>query len=290
MLLERTIDWKRFRIIPILLVLLIGISGCSRYQLAYNNLDTLLIDRIDDYLNLTAAQQLQVERLLDRAHRSHRQQQLPEYSQLLKQLRRDLVRSELDSARLMLTFEQVEQQWAQLRGDAEPVLRQLLTQVGPDQQQRMMNQLEKDLEKRQRIVERRSPQEQLEQRYLRYQNRLEYWIGSLTQEQQQELRLFTQALPDSTLAWLDYRNGWLAAFDEAMQQHDWDQFERLVLQPQQFRAPELQQLMNQSRQQWASYLANLLGQLQASQKQHLLDELDQLITDLDELHQQGLEA
>ncbi|WP_133297454.1 DUF6279 family lipoprotein [Motiliproteus coralliicola] len=286
---DRSKDWNHYWITLILVVALIGLSGCSRYQLAYNNLDTLLLDRIDDYANLTSKQQLQMERLLDRAHRLHRQQRLPAYSQLLQQVRHDLMRSELDSETLILMFEQVEQQWAQLRADAEPLLRELFLQISPEQRKRMMVRLERDLAKRLRVYQQRSAQQQIEHRYLRYQKRLKFWIGSLTQQQQLSLRRFTEGLPDTTQAWLDYRKQWLSTFDLALQQRDWHQFEQLVLQPQRLRPPELRQQLKHSRQQWAGFLAQQLGQLQESQQQNLLEELDQLITDLDELHRQGME-
>ncbi|WP_421869984.1 DUF6279 family lipoprotein [Motiliproteus sp.] len=283
---DRSKDWNHYWITLILVVALIGLSGCSRYQLAYNNLDTLLLDRIDDYTDLTSKQQLQMERLLDRAHQLHRQQRLPEYSQLLKQIRLDLVRSELDSATLMLMFEQLEQQWAQLRADAEPLLRQLFIQLSPDQRKRMMARFERELAKRLRVYQQQSPQQRVEHRYQRYQKRLKFWIGSLTQQQQLALRRFTEALPQTTLAWLDYRKLWLSAFDQALQQRDWQQLEQLLLQPQQLRSPALQQALDQSRRQWADFLAQQLRQLQASQQQDLLEELDQLIADLDELQRQ----
>ena len=65
----------------------LALLGCSTIKFAYNNVDWLLLEQADDYLDLNDSQHKHAEQLVAARMRAHRRDELPEYVTTLKQVR-----------------------------------------------------------------------------------------------------------------------------------------------------------------------------------------------------------
>ena len=280
---ERQPAWLAYLLLIMALALLPLLGGCSAYKVAYNNLDTLLLDKADDYVDLSRDQRALLKPLLSRAHDLHRARELPRYHKLLVGMRAGVAEQKLEAEQLRAAFERIDQFWAQLRGDAEPLLVALINNTDANQQARMLARLQRDLDRKARNYQRRTAQQRIDRRTSRYRKRMEYWVGRLDSAQQQALAQFSATLPDSEAAWIDYRRRWLKQFRLAIKQQDREALSELVRQPQQLRSVALQQMIDHSRERWIDFLSVELNRLGPEQRSHLLDELDTLLNAVGEL-------
>ena len=271
-------------LVGICLYLLLG--GCSSNQLAYNNLDHLLLGWADTRLDLSAAQKNRLRDDLQRWHRAHRMQQLPAYIELLQHWQARLDQGEWRSQELQEQMVQVERHWRILRQSAEPGLNRLLLSLDSRQQQRLLRSLDESVQERQRQWLERTLAERQAQRLKRYRERLERWTGRLTDQQLNQLQNLVETQADPQPLWLAYRRQWNRQLQQALSAADGQRLSALIVQPEQLRNETLRQSIAQSRQRWSAFMAQLLNQLNAAQRVHLRRELQDLIEDGQQLNRE----
>ncbi|MEH6823248.1 MAG: DUF6279 family lipoprotein [Motiliproteus sp.] len=264
-----------------LVVVLLFVSGCSSYRLAYNNLDWLLFGWVDDYVELTSAQHAELEPLVRQWHAQHRQTQLPQYQALLFAIRVGVQSPPLDPTLFEAWRVEVEQRGLALRSSLAPLAVALLEQIDQDQQQQLLGALRKKIESQREAYLERSASERVGHRYDAYRERMLRWIGRLDSAQRNALKQLV-ALADSELQWLEYRSLWVDELEQALmlrsnKQQFHARIQALILSPSSFRIEALQHLLATTQRQRSDYLVVLINGLSAQQRAHLLSELDVLI-------------
>lgn len=275
----------------IILILGLLLSGCSSYQLAYNNADRLLFVWIDDYVELTSAQRTALEPLVEQWHAQHRRTQLPVYHDFLVAMRQELQAPPLDAVRFAQWRIEVEAHWLALRSSLLPLAIALLEPLELSQQQQLLTALRKEIDTQREAYLERSASEQVEYRVDLYRERMKRWIGPLDSTQRNALQQLVQGLPDSELQWLWYRSLWVDELEQLLRiSTDKTQFparvRALILSPGSLRTVELQKLQASSRQQRSDYMLALINGLSVSQRDHLLSEFDDLIDAAEQLRRQ----
>ncbi|MEH6471130.1 MAG: DUF6279 family lipoprotein [Halopseudomonas sp.] len=273
-----------------LILICIGLSllGCSSYRMAYNNLDRLMFGWVEDYVTLTADQRDELEPLVNQWHDQHRAEQLPRYHRLLVKIRTRIQAPPTDRVELQGWLDEADEGWLQLRSSVVPLAVALLDQIDASQQQRLLKQLRKDVESKRDDYQDRNASQQIDHRYDLYRKRLQRWIGPINDSQRQDLNRLVLELPDSEGLWLDYRSRWIAELEQVLrakpdEQRFQQQLQALIITPSSLRGESLQAVIEQSRQRRLEYMVELINQLSASQKEHLLGELDDLIEDIEQL-------
>ena len=103
-----------------LVVLSLLLTGCGT-KFVYNNLDWLLIEYLDDFVELTTEQEALVSDKLDSVTEWHKQQELPRYIQHLNQL------IELDPKKV--TLADIQRQETELKAHTQRLLRYIAPDI-----------------------------------------------------------------------------------------------------------------------------------------------------------------
>lgn len=182
-----------------LLILLAGCSSLSFYRYA----DWIILWQVDHYFDLTSDQRHDLAQRLTPLLTRHRHEAIPQYESFLVQFRqrfeRGLTGQDLDG---------VYASYDRLRADLfDRVVADggaLLASVDPRQVRILEAALQKDHEKAARLVQDPAP-ERLKKRAQATLDWLEDWLGSLSKDQEAQIREWSLALPDSQQAWVAYQ-------------------------------------------------------------------------------------
>lgn len=182
-----------------LLILLAGCSSLSFYRYA----DWLILWQVDHYVDLTSDQRHDLAQRLTPLLARHRHEAIPQYESFLVQFRQRFERG--------LTGQDLDGVYAgydRLRADLfDRVVADggvLLASVDSRQVRILEAALQKDHEKAARLVQDPAP-ERLKKRADATLGWLEDWLGSLSKDQEAQIREWSLALPDTQQAWVAYQ-------------------------------------------------------------------------------------
>lgn len=204
------------------------IAGCSRINLAYRNLDTLIPWWIDDYLDLDREQQKRFRAQL-RDHLSwHCQTQLPAYLDTLGQLQHQVRRNEINEATLRVHYQDAKQAIRTIAREATPTFTQLLRDLDDGQVKTLNEALEKDRREREEKYLQPPLDRQISERAERMGERFEHWLGTLNAAQRQRILAWAHNLGEQNRLWLDNRVKWQRALSAAVAQRHEAGFEERI--------------------------------------------------------------
>ncbi|MGQ0666058.1 MAG: DUF6279 family lipoprotein [Nitrospiraceae bacterium] len=186
--------WHRQLVLWCAAGLLVLLAGCSTLSL-YRYADWLILWQVDHYFDLTADQRHDLARRLTPLLARHRHEAIPQYETFLLQVRQRFERG--------LTSQDLDWVYAgydRLRADLfERIVADsgvFLTSIDPRQVRTLEAALQKDNAKATRLVQAPAP-ERLTKRAEATLDWLEDWLGSLSQDQQAQIREWSLALPDN---------------------------------------------------------------------------------------------
>lgn len=182
-----------------LLILLAGCSSLSFYRYA----DWIILWQVDHYVDLTSYQRHDLAQRLTPLLARHRHEAIPQYESFLVQFRqrfeRGLTGQDLDG--VYASYDRFRADLFDRVVDDGGVL---LASVDSRQVRILEAALQKDHEKAARLVQDPAP-ERLKKRADATLGWLEDWLGSLSKDQEAQIREWSLALPDSQQAWVAYQ-------------------------------------------------------------------------------------
>ena len=182
-----------------LLILLAGCSSLSFYRYA----DWLILWQVDHYVDLTSDQRHDLAQRLTPLLTRHRHEAIPQYEAFLVQVRqrfeRGLTSQDIDWA--YATFDRLRADLFDRVAGGGGVL---LASVDSRQVRILEAAMQKDHEKAARLVQDPAP-ERLKKRADATLGWLEDWLGSLSKDQEAQIREWSLALPDTQQAWVAYQ-------------------------------------------------------------------------------------
>lgn len=116
--------------------MLVLLAGCSTWRVAYNQSETLVYWWVNRHLDLSSEQKPLVRDALAQWHRWHRQQQLPQYLELLQRAQ-DLALRNVSADELCSLSREVQGSLVQLVRQIEPATTALLVQLQSAQLQHL---------------------------------------------------------------------------------------------------------------------------------------------------------
>ena len=265
----------------------LALTACSGLaRLAYNNIDWVLLERLDDFVDLRPEQRDVLEVRFESMHTAHRSKELPEIVALLRDIRaavaNGLEREQLDELHLraLNTY----------RRHAElllPVVSQTLAQSDPAQVDHLAGRFEEHRNDFEKEYLEGDLQDYSAARVERTVGRLRDWLGYLTPAQKQRVEKGVGALPANGHDWLTFvraeQLGLVAALRagadgteiEARLRTWWISLERLD--------SKVRRRLDQSRERWKVLAIELDATLEPEQRANLLERLDGYIEALSPL-------
>ena len=171
----------------LLVLLTLGLSGCSAVKLSYNNAPELLYWWLDSYLDLNDTQSLQLRSDLTALQAWHRQMELPLYLSTLEQLQ-GLAVTPASSPQVCTLYDQVGPRLRALLDQVEPTLVALAPTLTATQLEHLAHQFDKRNQKwRAEWLDSSAP-ERNARRVKQLTDRAEHFYGRLEESQLAALR------------------------------------------------------------------------------------------------------
>jgi len=265
--------------------LLVLLAGCS-LTLAYRYADSIILWQVDHYFDLTSEQRhdlaLRITPLLAR----HRHEALPQYEASLVQIRQRFEQG--------LTSQDIDWVYAtydRLRADLFDRLvadgGDFLASVDPSQVRTLEEALQKDHDSAARLVRAPAP-ERLKKRAHTTIDWLEDWLGSLSKDQQAQIREWSLALPDTQQVLVAYRQQRQQELLALLHQPRTpervaQELRAMLVYPDRTSPQAYQEAVHQMRAAVKTMALAIDQQLSAGQRHQALTKLQQLIDQLHDL-------
>lgn len=173
-------------------------------ELAYNNAPSLAINEFDNALDLSEAQENQLEPRLQQFFAWHRQQELRHYQQLLEQAAR-YTADGFDAAQFLILNQELRRTWQGTLEKAIDDFGELAATLEPEQVENFQQYYLQRSDKYEDYLK-KSPQQREIYRLDSGVDRLENWFGAFDDFQAERIRARLQQLPEFYTAWIRFRD------------------------------------------------------------------------------------
>jgi uncharacterized protein DUF6279 len=262
------------------------LAGCSTLSL-YRYADWIILWQADHYLDLTSDQRHDLAQRLTPLLARHRQEAIPQYETVLVQSRQRLERG--------LTNQDIDWVYAnydRLRADLfDRVIADsgvILASVDSSQVRTLEAALQKDHTKVARLAQAPAP-ERLKKRADAIIDWLDDWLGSLSKDQEAQIRQWSLALPDNQQFWATYQQQRQQELLALLRQPRTPESVArelsvlLVVYPDQTGPPAYQDAIRQMRTAVKTMALAIDQQVTADQRHHVVTKLQRLIDQLHDL-------
>ncbi len=276
------------RCLVLTLLTLIGLVGCSSTKMAYQYADWGIVWWVNDFVPMTTAQENQLERDIASLQQWHCTEELPRYSQWLVTLKQDVRSRQFDQATVEHHQQALFSFFPPLMERAKPAAVNLLSSLSDEQVRELAANMEENQREKEEEFLSDNPEETREARAERTAERVERWLGSLTDSQMETVYQWSDARGQQTVIWLEGRRNWQKALMDALEQRQQPDFDDrisyLIDNNTEVRGEQYQRMLDESRTAMASLMSRLLEQASDEQLEHLIDRAASLRSDFDTLH------
>ncbi|CAI8860550.1 DUF6279 family lipoprotein [Pseudomonas sp. IT-P176] len=270
--------------LSLLLSLCLALTACNRVDLAYRNLDVLIPWTLDDYLDMNSQQKDWLGTRLKQTLSWHCSTQMPGYLEWLGHLQQMVASNQVSDSALQSRTLEARQAIALTARQITPSAVELLQGMSDQQVEEMNQAFAKDLRERQDKYLKPPLAQQIRQRGARMDKRLSDWLGPLNQAQKARVVAWSTALGEQNQQWIANRAHWQAQFSAAMAQRQSADFapriETLLVDRESLWTPAYRQAFSDTEAQARSLLVDLMDQSTAEQRQHLVQKIEKLRSDL----------
>lgn len=196
---------RGYRFRTSVLALLVVLTGCSAFSLAWNYVDGVLADRVDEWVALTPPQRADLGQRLQPWLDHIARERMPDYIDFLRTAARR-TRSELTATDVDWAYRGARTRYRALLGDAiDAWIAPALTGIDREQHRHLRRRMAAEnaaYRGRYIAVSRRESQRALAARMIRF---IEDWTGRLSVHQTELLHHGVRELPDTSREWYRYR-------------------------------------------------------------------------------------
>lgn len=268
----------------LLLTTALLVSGCSRFNLAYRNLDLIAAWHLDDYLDMNREQR-RFLRTEVRDHLAwHCEHQLPHDLATLRTLQQQVHAGMLDAPILAEHYRDLQAAIGKLTERVTPSGIELLRSLDDHQVQHLATTMAEQHREHQAQYLSGSMQDQIRERAERMSERIEFWTGHLSAQQRQRILAWSHGLGEQNRLWLENRQRWQAELLEALQQRNDPSLEErlrhLLQDGDSLVSDTYRSLRARNEAATLALLAELFQLADVSQRRHLEGRLQALSDDL----------
>lgn len=261
--------------------------GCSRIDLAYRNLDTLVPWSLGDYLDMNREQKNWLDQRLQAHLAWHCTTQLPGYLDWLDRMRAMVAEDQVTDQALQQRTAEAREAIARVTEAITPSAVELLRGMDDQQVEEMRQAFADDIRERQRTYVDTPLAKQISKRAERMEKRIKPWLGELNAAQRLRVQNWSQALGDQNRQWIANRAHWQQQLLLAMQQSATPSFEPRVAQLLQHKeslwTQDYRKAFNNTELQARGLLVDLIKDSTPGQRQFLQERLSKVRTSFSEL-------
>jgi hypothetical protein len=176
-------------------VILATLAGCSTMRVAYDNADAFLRWRATSYLDLHGAAMDELNERIDGFHAWHRAEALPQYARLAAEAAARAADGRIAPEDIVWGYDSFMAQARESLREAAERIAPLLDRLTPEQVGHMEERFREDNRKFAKDNMTGSEQDRRGLRFKRTRERLEEWLGSLSEAQLTRVRRFADESP-----------------------------------------------------------------------------------------------
>jgi len=279
---------RSIKLAPVAIFCLL-LSACST-KMAYNYLDWILEWYAGDLVTLDYDQEWQLRKALTNELDWHRKKQLPLYAEGLDHLKQ-AIDNGLTVEELQKIYARQEQGLYELFIQITPSLSQLLATLSDKQVTELLENLEDQNQDLEEEYVDKPRQKLIELRIERLTDRVENWVGPLSNEQKQWIETWSSQVKPTAQQWIENRRAWQNRLGSILRENrsgtDFEEHLRKLFVNSQKTWPESYRVdFEYNRQLVFNLFVKLVNNLSTKQRQHLFDEIAVLRKQLMELHNQ----
>jgi len=262
---------------------LFAISGCT-VTTAYNYLDWYVAWQVDDFVELTREQEATLEQEIKRIHDWHRKSELKKYIVLIESINLAIKKS--DPSIIPTKIEDIRQIWRQSTIYVTPSIIVMLQTLTSEQKKELLSNIER-LQQEHKDEWLELEEQGFERKRKMRLDRLEDYLGSLDNGQEQLFYQLSDQLINTTQLRIDSRRSWLSKFKRALMVNgelDDSAITPLFTDFTSYRSDEHQQAIEHNRLLYISFLQELVRTLSAKQKKHVERKLSEVVDTLEDLN------
>ncbi|GLT18392.1 hypothetical protein GCM10007938_21710 [Vibrio zhanjiangensis] len=260
----------------VILILSLVLVGCGT-KFVYNNIDWIVIEYVDDFVELTDEQETLISNTLERLTAWHKAHELPNYIEHLNQL------IELDPS--TLTLDDIQQQETKLQAHTQRLLHHLAPdilllakQLSDEQVEELMDSIRVRHTRYKKKYQKLSEQEIRAHYGKKLTENIEDWLGPLSREQKQWIAEWTSELYVTSYDWIDHQTKMRVEISTLLSRRSDERyfvphFEQLMFDPTSFYAQALQQKIDHNRATAHQYLVKIINSVSPKQTRHYRQEL-----------------
>ncbi|MBK5510914.1 MULTISPECIES: DUF6279 family lipoprotein [unclassified Pseudomonas] len=276
-----------FKHIAVLITLSLALGACSRVGLAYRNLDVIIPWTLSDYLDMNGEQKGWFNERLKEHLSWHCTTQLPGYLDWLDRLQAMVETNQVTDEALQARTQEAKKAIAQTAREITPSAIELLQGLDDQQVAEMNDAFAKDQRKRQEEYLKPSLDQQIKERGVRMDKRLNDWLGPLNPSQQQRVVAWSNALGDQNQQWIANRVHWQKQFSAAVAQRHSPEFpqriETLLVNRESLWTADYRLAYANTEAQARGLLVDLMAESTPAQRQRLLKKIDGVRKDFTDL-------
>lgn len=264
------------RKVGLLLIICSALIGCSS-KFVYNNMDWLLIEYLEDYVELDNAQEDLVERKIEVLSEWHRREEIPNYIAHLDELMAIEPQS-FTIEQLELQQDKIQQHSLRLVARIAPEMYALATELSDSQVDELMDSIRVRHTKYKKKYQKLSEVETKARYKERIVDSLETWMDDLTQDQLKTVDSWVDELYVTTDDWINYQTNMRievnSLLDHRLNVASFQpQFNKLMFNPDSLYPPHLEEKIEYNKQVGNHYLVKVINAMTDEQTQHYRDEL-----------------
>ena len=195
---------RRHLTFALLLISAVAVAACSVIQIGYESAPWYASRLLDRYWALDSTQSAYAQERIRELLRWHRRSELPEYVRWLRQLSERL-QAPVDLAEATSWRLGINRFWTRAVEQVTPDLTELFIMLHPEQLERMNKRMisENDDYKKEYLPEDLGEREI--RRIKRMEERVEYYLGTITGSQREVVQKMGHAMPQNEQVWYDER-------------------------------------------------------------------------------------
>ena len=267
----------------LLLILSFSLGGCTRLGLAYRNLDLLIPWSLNDYLDMTPAQQQDFDALLDEHLSWHCRTQLPSYLAWLDRVQGMVENRQVTHANLQARLDEAKKAIDQIAAAITPSTVQLLRELNDKQVRELYQALDKDMRERREKLLAPPLEKQIHERAQRMEKRLSPWLGKLTPAQRERIAEWSRSLGEQNRLLLENRARWQAELRLALAERHTAEFPariaRLLQDRERLWTDEYRAAFSRTEDAAIDLLVDLMDMANDQQRKRLQQRLNQVRLD-----------
>jgi hypothetical protein len=271
-----------------LTALLLALTGCSRVQFVYGQLDWLVPFYLNTYVTLDDEQYAFLETEVARLLEWHCSAHLRDYAQLLREADSDFQQGRVTPERLISYTKRLERYWLEILQQALPSIAELLHRATDEQIDELFEVFEeRNEEARERLTE-STPDELLEDYQERMTEELERWFGAVTPDQAERVVAWSERFQPLGEEGIAFRKGWQARLRGLLEDRSdvarlQTRLEALFGQTDDLRPPAYRARLEHNRRVTVELIADVAATLTPEQLAHMAERIEGLAGDFEEL-------